>query len=251
MGKRAFSRRTMIASGLAAGAALPLTFTRSAWSQPNRPVIVVELYTSQGCNSCPPADSFFGNTLARRADVLALSFHVDYWDYIGWKDPFASPENTARQRGYAKSLRQRYVYTPEMVVHGAAHDSGLDQSTVLNLIETLPARLGPQAMPPMAFDGDGIKIAFPALDFGGKADLWMITFDKQHRTKVERGENRGRELTNYHVVRSLKLAGQWDGAATSLRLGPDMLGPGQELALLVQKPEFGPMVGCSHLARVA
>ena len=77
----------------------------------------VELFTSQGCNSCPPADAFLGR-LAKRPDIVALSFHVDYWDYIGWKDPFASRETTERQRGYARSLKQRYVYTPEMVVDG-------------------------------------------------------------------------------------------------------------------------------------
>src|SRR5438105_11263765 len=87
--------------------------------------VVIELFTSQGCESCPPADAYLGE-LARRADVVALAFHVDYWDYIGWKDPYASSAATARQRGYAAALGARVVYTPQMVIQGAAHEVGSD-----------------------------------------------------------------------------------------------------------------------------
>ena len=94
---------------------------------------VVELFTSQGCSSCPPADAFLGD-LAKRQDVLALAFHVDYWDYIGWKDPYADPGHTSRQRDYSSKLGLRYVFTPQMVVQGASSATGSDRTSVLGLI---------------------------------------------------------------------------------------------------------------------
>ena len=214
-------------------------------------MVVVELFTSQGCNSCPPADALL-QELARRSDILALSLHVDYWDYLGWKDPFASPELTARQRGYAKSLRQRYVYTPEMVVHGYAHDSGLDGATIKGLILGVPEKVGKQITPGLSIDRDGVGITLPAYDgLEAGAELWLITFDAQHKTKVERGENRGAELVNRNVVRSLKSLGTWNGKPAQLRAGADKLGPGGQLALIVQKPDLGPIIGCAHLQRIA
>ncbi|MBT3306373.1 MAG: DUF1223 domain-containing protein, partial [Alphaproteobacteria bacterium] len=94
------------------------------------PLTLVELFTSQGCSSCPPADAFLGE-LSKRSDVLALSVHVDYWDYIGWKDPFASPKNTERQRRYSKFLGMRYIYTPQLVIQGADHEVGSDRTKIL------------------------------------------------------------------------------------------------------------------------
>jgi len=97
------------------------------------PLVVVELFTSQGCSSCPPADSYLGE-LARRPDVLALAFHVDYWNYIGWTDPFASKLASQRQREYAKHLNLRYVYTPQMVVNGASEGVGSERGVISMLI---------------------------------------------------------------------------------------------------------------------
>jgi hypothetical protein len=93
----------------------------------------VELFTSQGCSSCPPADAYLG-LLSKRPDIVALSFHVDYWDYIGWKDPFATRATTDRQRAYARVLKQRYVYTPEMVVEGIGHDTGRERAAIERLL---------------------------------------------------------------------------------------------------------------------
>ncbi|MBT5374998.1 MAG: DUF1223 domain-containing protein, partial [Rhodospirillaceae bacterium] len=94
--------------------------------------VVVELFTSQGCSSCPPADAFL-NDLSRRDDVIALSLHVDYWDYIGWEDPFATPESTNRQRRYAPVLAARSIYTPQMVIDGAAHEVGSKRKAITRL----------------------------------------------------------------------------------------------------------------------
>src|SRR5690242_14224748 len=101
--------------------------------------VVVELFTSQGCSSCPPADAYLAELAARR-DVLALSIHVDYWNYIGWTDPFASREATQRQKEYARNLGQKYVYTPEIVVDGAAHEVGSDREGCERLIAAAKAR---------------------------------------------------------------------------------------------------------------
>src|ERR1700689_4826110 len=104
--------------------------------------VVVELFTSQGCNSCPPADQFLGE-LAKRPDILALAFHVDYWNYIGWTDPFGKPWATGRQRDYQESLHLRYVYMPEMVVNGAAVGVGAAKAPIEALLTAAQARLPP------------------------------------------------------------------------------------------------------------
>ena len=100
--------------------------------------VVVELFTSQGCSSCPPADAYLAE-LAKRDDVIALSFHVDYWNYIGWKDPFSSPEAAARQRAYGRALQKRYVYTPQIVVDGRAEAVGSNRAVVSSLIKMAQA----------------------------------------------------------------------------------------------------------------
>src|SRR4051812_29577801 len=110
-----------------------LLFGIAAAHAEERPV-VVELFTSQGCNSCPPADAFLGE-LSRRPDVLALGLHVDYWDYIGWKDPFAQRAHTDRQRSYSRTLNQRFVYTPQMVIDGTLQGVGSETATINKLID--------------------------------------------------------------------------------------------------------------------
>ena len=115
------TRRAFTASGIAAGLVAAATPVRAA-GRSQRPV-VLELFTSQGCSSCPPADALLGE-LAKRDEVVTLAFHVDYWDYIGWKDPFGDPLHTARQRAYAAHLGQRTIYTPQLVVDGAGHVVG-------------------------------------------------------------------------------------------------------------------------------
>jgi len=123
----------LLAASSLIGIALFLPIASSRAESP--PPVVVELFTSQGCSSCPPADAFL-NDLSRRDDVIALSLHVDYWDYIGWEDPFATPESTNRQRRYAPVLVERSVYTPQMVIDGAAHEVGSKRKAVTRLINS-------------------------------------------------------------------------------------------------------------------
>ena len=143
----------------------------------------VELFTSQGCNSCPPADAYLGR-LAKRPDIVALSFHVDYWDYIGWKDPFASRETTERQRAYARVLKQRYVYTPEMVVDGIGHDTGREPAPIERLLAEAQRRSPRRATPELSRSGNGpLTIKLAAFDLGGKsADVTLAVYDRRHDT---------------------------------------------------------------------
>ena len=141
--------------------------------------------------------------------MLALSFHVDYWDNLGWPDPYSSADNTNRQRDYASRMNLRYVYTPQMVVQGSLQATGSDRSAIQRHIAKA------RALPRIALDldraGNTIAIKLPESTQPVNADVFMVVFDKEHTTDVKRGENRGRTITNRNVVRSLKRLGNWRG----------------------------------------
>ena len=202
------------------------------------PKVVLELFTSQGCSSCPSADALLGELSDTRDDVVALSFHVDYWDYIGWEDPFASAETTARQRAYAKSLGIAYVYTPQLVIDGAHHVVGSRRDDVRNAIaasKTVKARRVPVSLASTASGGLAIEIGADD-SYYGSARVLLVAIDRAHTTPVDAGENRGRTLTNYNVVRDFQSIGKWTGGATSLELGPEATkGLGDGCAVLVQQ----------------
>ncbi|HMA15894.1 MAG: DUF1223 domain-containing protein [Bacteroidota bacterium] len=181
----------------------------------SRPV-VVELFTSQGCSSCPPADELLAE-LAADPGVLALSFHVDYWDYIGWKDPFAAPQYTERQRDYAAALGLRYVYTPQMVIDGRHNVVGSKRREVVQAVEKASAAMTAVDVTLEATDG-GRAVLSAGTPPSEEATVWLVIFDDGHDTPVERGENRGRALHNSNVVRELKALGAWSGAAKSFPL---------------------------------
>lgn len=165
-----------------------------------KPKGVVELFTSQGCYSCPPADKLIGK-FADSSDVLGLSFHVDYWDYLGWKDSFASPENTQRQYSYARALRERQVYTPQAVVNGRAHTVGSDERKIRALIDRFKAAGNGMSVPINVEMGqESLKITISEGDLKGSATLHMVMFNKSHTVKIDRGENGGKTLTYHNVV---------------------------------------------------
>jgi len=230
------------------------------WSLPKRAVaevgvtpgspsapVVVELFTSQGCNSCPPADEFLGE-LAERPGIIALSLHVDYWDYIGWEDPYASPQATARQRGYVERLGLRYVYTPQMVIDGRADVTGLQRDDVLKTIGK--AAEGRKALQVRFESTDGGKIVVPAghVPEGGAA-VWLAVYDRSHETNVPRGENAGRKLHNYNVVRELSRIGTWHGER--LEIPFDMTAAAAQgrdgCAVIVQQGPIGPILGAAAI----
>jgi hypothetical protein len=199
-------KNLFLALGLAAALTAPLVATPA--DAADKPLTVVELFTSQGCSSCPAADRFLGE-LAKRDDLVALSLHVDYWDYIGWKDPFASADITRRQRDYAKMLGLRYVYTPQMVIQGADHATGSDRSSVLQKIAE--ARALPRVPVNARFVGEKLEVTVGDRARAERATVWLAMYDRQHETPVRRGENGGRTLKNYNVVRSMTRIGTWSG----------------------------------------
>ncbi len=205
---------------------------------------VVELFTSQGCSSCPPADAFLGE-LAKRQDVLALAFHVDYWDYIGWKDPYADPGHTRRQRDYSGKLGLRFVFTPQMVVQGASSATGSDQTAVLGLIGR--DRGQDRLEVTLSRDPSGlVTVSLPASPEAEEADIWLAFYDRQHVTAVRRGENSGRTLRNFNVVRKLVRIGSWRGEAMDFPIR--VMSEGDACAVLVQSVRTGRILGAASQA---
>jgi len=211
--------------------------------------VVVELFTSQGCNSCPPADAFLGE-LAQRSDLLALAFHVDYWNYIGWEDPFSSPEATQRQRDYAQSLGLSSVYTPQMVIDGSFDAVGSDRTKVNRAIAAA-SRHGKIAIVTAADPARGWRATIPAAEIDQPATVWLALYDRQHVTPVKRGENAGATLTDYNIVREFRRIGQWDGAKLDLPLDIEMTDLADRgFAIIVQAGAAGPILGAAVLPTV-
>ncbi len=210
----------------------------------------VELFTSQGCSSCPPADAELGK-LARRPDIVALSFHVNYWDYIGWKDRFATKATTERQRIYARTLNQRYVYTPEMVVDGRVNEPGTTSAQVEGMLADARRRSTVRATPTLTRMADGsLRIWLPAQKLEAAADVMLFVYDRRHSTPVARGENEGRRIDNFNVVRRFERIASWTGAEGTWTVPPDSFGPDQGLAVLVQLADQGPVLGANKLEPV-
>jgi hypothetical protein len=244
----ALARRSLLlGSGVVAAASMIDGSRSRAFAGDAAGPWVVELFTSQGCSSCPPADAYLG-WLAKRPDIVALSFHVDYWDYIGWKDPFASRATTDRQRAYARVLKQRYVYTPEMVVDGIGDDSG-QASAIDALLARAMHRSPSRATPDLSRDAGGsLTIRLPAHGLeGGSADVLLVVYDRRQSTKVARGENGGRKLDNFNVVRHFETIKRWDGSPALWTVPLAPLQPGQGVAVLVQRADQGAMIGANKL----
>lgn len=225
----------------------------SAASSPEKPRAVVELFTSQGCSSCPPADAFLGE-LSRRDDVIALSVHVDYWDYIGWKDLFALPQNTERQRDYQSRLNLRYVYTPQMVVHGTWQAVGSSRSEVQRQIEA--AKKLPQIPVSLRPGGPGVmkvSIGTVAPARGEEAAVWFVAIDREHEVAIKRGENGGRTLKYFNVVRDFKRIATWRGEALDLNVPIPARGTpgGDGCAVLVQSLKTGHILGAGFMTAEA
>ena len=214
----------------------PAAFARPAVADP----VVVELYTSQGCEECWRANTVLME-LAERPNVLPLTFAVDYWDYLGWTDSFAHPAFTERQGRYMRSLRLRMLRTPQVIVDGEAHASGLDEAAVASLIDA--HRGGPKGAPDAQIIQRGRRVAVASgrVPTGG-ADVWMVRYDPRPlNVTVTRGENRGRTVPHRNVVRELVRLGSWAGRARTYRL-PEATGPGLKTTVLVQARRSGRMI---------
>ena len=180
------------------------------------PRAVVELFTSQGCSSCPPADKIIGE-LAKDPSVIALSMPIDYWDYLGWMDTLADPRNSARQRAYSRVRGDRGVYTPQVVVNGSAHVVGSDREGIEEAIDRKGD--GVMSVPvSLALAGKQITVSVAASNKSPAAmhgEVWICSISKEVSIAIGRGENRGREITYHNVVRNLLKVGDWNGSAGS------------------------------------
>jgi hypothetical protein len=204
-----------------------------------RPV-VVELFTSQGCSSCPPANVYLNELSKGRRDVLALAFHVTYWDRLGWKDPFSLPAATQRQDVYGHRFGDG-SYTPEIVVDGAASMVGSHRGDVGSAIEN--AKRNGRTAAAVSVTRNGEQVAIQIGAGSGNGRILLIGFDHEHTTAVGRGENSGQTLTEANVVRSVRSVGQWSG--TSLRVN-EPFPEGQDAAVVLEAPD-GQIVGAARL----
>ena len=206
--------------------------------------VVVELYTSQGCSSCPPADQLLAE-LAGRDDVLPLALHVDYWDYIGWADTFASSKYTQRQKAYARAAGHRTIYTPQMVVEGQDHVVGYRPMELAELIDRHHAAADAASVS-IQREGDELHVRLaPTKGPVGPAVVQMVLFSNSETVEIDRGENAGRTITYANVVRDWQRVGEWDGKApVMLELQAPGKGP---VAVIVQIPGNGPILGAGVL----
>jgi hypothetical protein len=243
MQRSSASRSSILGSVIAAAVALLLTASPASAGP-----VVVELYTSQGCNTCPPADALLGE-LRERDDILPLSIHVNYWDYLGWTDAYATEAGTARQHAYARPLRERFVYTPQMIFQGSTHTAGHRRGEVEAEIASAKSRAKDDLALTFGTDAAGHPtVTIPASDFTGKADVWLMPYDDEHTTEIRAGENAGRTLSYYNVVRDVTSIGTYDGRAETLTLpmaeGEDA---GDGCAVLVQVAGLGPIIGAGAM----
>lgn len=200
------------------------------------PAVVVELYTSQGCSACPPADEVLGR-LAKRDGIVPLSLHVHYWDYLGWRDTFADEAHAARQYLYRDAIGARVVYTPQMVVQGFRDVSGNQPVAVEAAIDAARAG-GPGPEIRLEAKSGSLSAHLTPGPRAAKGKIWVAKYRKRVSVEIERGENRGRALTYFNVVHDLSDMGSWSGdAPVTLPLPAPAAGHG--IALWVQEGHVG------------
>lgn len=213
---------------------------------PSRPfagkgTAVIELFQSQGCSDCPPAQAYL-NSIADEPNVLALSYGVTYWDKLGWKDSFASPQFTERQRDYSDRNDGAGVATPQFWINGRRTVLGANNARVAQLAD----QGGPVGGPSVAASGAEIRIGDAASPRGG-ADVWLVRYDPRTiNVAIRAGENGGRTIPHRDIVRQLEKIGHWAGKAERVRL-PSSSPYGLKSAILVQAGRGGPILAAAKL----
>jgi hypothetical protein len=220
-------------------ALIALFFATAAAAAETRPV-VVELFTSQGCSSCPPADKLLGE-LAKRTDVVALGFHITYWDGAAWRDPFSRPSSTERQTAYDRHLTGGQVYTPQMVIDGTVDVIGSDRAAVLAAIDAAK----PIAVTAVTFAADRRSVAVGMGAAPGGANILLARYALSRTTHVGGGENANRMAADVNGVEQFETLGAWDGKAVSFPIKPP--GEGEGIAVLVQAPD-GTILGAASVS---
>ena len=211
--------------------------TASAGERP----VVIELFTSQGCSSCPPANAFLNEMSKGRGDVLPLAFHVTYWDRLGWKDPFSLEAATVRQDRYGHRFGDG-SYTPEIVVNGSVGLVGSHRDEVNAAIEQ--AKRDQNASADVSVDKVGENVAIRIGSGNGNGKVLLIGFDREHTTKIGRGENGGRTLAESNVVRSIRPVGEWSGKPLQI---DERFPEGQDVAVVIESSD-GRIVGAARLS---
>jgi hypothetical protein len=218
------------------------------------PKAVVELFTSQGCSSCPPADKVLGE-LAKDPSVIALSMPIDYWDYLGWKDTLADSRFSARQKAYSHMRGDRDVYTPQVIVNGAAHVIGSDRARIEGAIKDTGKTDKVMSLPvTMTLSGKQLTVSVAAGKneaTPSRGEIWLCSISKSVPISIARGENRGREVVYHNVVRNLLKVGDWNGNPGSWTVPLDsvMRDGIDAAAVLVQdgsRDKPGPMLGAAY-----
>ena len=215
-----------------------------------RPKAVVELFTSQGCAQCPPADALLTG-LAEEGDVVALAYHVDYWDYVGWEDTFGDEDYSDRQRAYAKSWGSSRIYTPQMVVNGAKGVVGSRRNEVHGALAgaSLPLQVA------ISRDGDMLKVAIPPDNALGDAVVWLVSYLDRADVTIDKGENAGKSMVYTQVVTGRQALGMWESVAgADLKLPlPEVLSEDSTgIAVIVQQERNGlpgPILGAATYER--
>ncbi len=222
-----------------------LSILVASTAQADSDPVVVELFTSQGCSSCPPADRIM-HELAERDDVIGLALHVDYWDYIGWKDEYADPAHTTRQRAYAREGGRSMIYTPQMVINGQQDVVGAKEHELQSLIAA-HLTAAPEAKVSANRSGDDVTVQVTPVELpdGAVYDVHIVQYSPLRHASIRRGELAGHDLDYANVVENWQIAGQWDGAApqtfsTSLPLD-------QPAVVLVQRSGHGPIVAAARV----
>lgn len=229
-----------VLAGLGLSVWTALTGVASAEGNP----VVVELFTSQGCSSCPPADALL-HELADREDVIALALHVDYWDYIGWADTFASPEHTKRQRGYAAAAGARSIYTPQLVINGQDHVIG---ARAMELSESIRAHAAADTGVRVSVNRDGDQLVIEGAATPARAEtlvVQIVRYTPEASVDIRRGENAGRTISYSHVVSSWELIGTWD--ARSSFVETVAVTGDQPVVVLIQQENTGAILAAAEV----
>ena len=204
--------------------------------------VVVELYTSQGCSSCPPADALLQD-LAKMENVIALALHVDYWDYIGWRDSFADPAYSRRQHGYARAANARMVYTPQMIIDGQTHVVG---SRVMEVMAAVRARDSQEKPVSLRLRRDGGALNIQAQSSAaGDFVVQLVRYQPAARVEIRQGENAGNTFTYSHIVHDWRVIGGWDGRSELVASVP--LAGDSPAVVIVQESGFGRILGAAKI----
>ncbi len=226
-----------------AGLALVMGLAAASQAAAQDRPVVVELFTSQGCSSCPPADAIL-HDLASDPNVIALALHVDYWDYIGWKDSFANPAFTKRQRRYASQQSERMVYTPQMMFNGIEHVVGNRKSNVREALKRHKT-LAPVVDVAAQKKGNSVSIRLAPLSKTGDFTVFLVSYRAQSTVDIKRGENAGRKISYANVVTGWQKVGRWNGRSGKTITANGV--PSQPMAVLVQNGDVGEIVGSAHV----